>query len=737
MKTKPFLLFVCFLSLSISITAQITWPNKVRVHYQTASGQIIDNILIRFSSDPTVTTEESFYWDARSLNCCTFIASMKGNTNLAIQTRPLNFVKDSVKLRIQSTTWGNFKLVFTDFLNFSQAKEVWLVDAFTGMRQEVKSNSTYYFSITSDANSQGTERFKLVFVAEQLVIECPNNIVMNSTFGRNGADVLFSVYAPIAKCSNPIINFSHAPGSFFPIGNTIVNINASDLCGNTYHCSFTVTVTDIEPPMIVAPLPVTHTTDAGTSFYTFIPTQPAITDNNGSVTVTSVRSDGALLSDPYPIGITTISWQAVDAAGNQTTAVQLINITDDESPIISAPPISLNTVECSVTINDYLLNVADNAGNVNLTGVRSDGAALNESYYPGNTTITWTATDASGNTANTVQTISVKDIAVPVITPASINELTINATSCTYRVTGNGLDATASDNCSGVVITNNITNTNTLDGASFNTGNTTVIWTAVDAAGNTSYYNQVVVVTAPSINVSIADAACMTSGVLPNTLYIGYNLVSEIAYTAATDVTGLTYSWTGSSGLIISTTSQPGTVKISVASSAPAGIYQLTLTATNTTGCSFITTKMINVVDIRCDNKLDKISICSPTGTELCVRQNALTGYLRQGYNLGSCNTSAKATSRFIEPGIRESSMKIYPNPANGIFQLQLNNHAPQNATLLITDMFGKAVLQQSIRIQGGDEGNKINISHIAAGMYNVQLITKEGVKLVKLVVVK
>jgi len=58
---------------------------------------------------------------------------------------------------------------------------------------------------------------------------------------------------------------------------------------------------------------------------------------------------------------------------------------------------------------------ADNCGTPTVTGVRSDGEALGAPYPKGTTTITWTATDGSGNQASCTQTITVVDNEPPVI----------------------------------------------------------------------------------------------------------------------------------------------------------------------------------------------------------------------------------------------------------------------------------------------------------------------------------
>jgi hypothetical protein len=86
--------------------------------------------------------------------------------------------------------------------------------------------------------------------------------------------------------------------------------------------------------------------------------------------------------------------------------------------------------------------------------------------------------------------------------------------TCEYIVSGSAWDATATDACT-LTLTNDYTGTETLDGASFPTGTTTVTWTATDEAGNTATCSHDVVI-------SNADlAADCRSYINTNTLTLG------------------------------------------------------------------------------------------------------------------------------------------------------------------------------------------------------------------------
>jgi hypothetical protein len=83
---------------------------------------------------------------------------------------------------------------------------------------------------------------------EDPVITCPTDIAVNTDAGDCEAVVTFSASAT-DNCS-AVITYSHASGSAFPVGTTTVTATATDPAGNTDVCTFDITVTDNEDPVI-------------------------------------------------------------------------------------------------------------------------------------------------------------------------------------------------------------------------------------------------------------------------------------------------------------------------------------------------------------------------------------------------------------------------------------------------------------------------------------------------------
>ncbi|MFN8165959.1 MAG: HYR domain-containing protein [Bacteroidia bacterium] len=97
--------------------------------------------------------------------------------------------------------------------------------------------------------------------SENPVISCPANMSVSADAGQCGAVVNFSVTAT-DNCSANVVS-TPASGSFFAVGTTTVTSTATDAAGNTSTCSFDVTVTDGENPVISCPANMSVSADAG------------------------------------------------------------------------------------------------------------------------------------------------------------------------------------------------------------------------------------------------------------------------------------------------------------------------------------------------------------------------------------------------------------------------------------------------------------------------------------------
>ncbi|WP_157966006.1 HYR domain-containing protein [Cognataquiflexum aquatile] len=213
---------------------------------------------------------------------------------------------------------------------------------------------------------------------------------------------------------------------------------------------------------------------------------PAVTDNGSQISAIGIRSDGLPLDSPYPVGVTTITWTAADEAGNEAVpVVQTITIRDQGIPVIGeAGPITQasDVGLCTAILTIIPPTVSDDCGTIVALGTRSDGLELTAPYPIGTTTITWTATDVSGNIAEPVlQTITVNDEEKPVIGGIESVIQAADPGLCEAQISINL--PTVSDNCIAEIPTG-VRDDGLELTAPYPVGTTTITWTAMDISGN-------------------------------------------------------------------------------------------------------------------------------------------------------------------------------------------------------------------------------------------------------------
>jgi len=389
------------------------------------------------------------------------------------------------------------------------------------------SNSVNILSTTSDQNSANNSSTATVTVSGtsngSCTLTCPSDITTpaNTTDqdGNPGAVVHFDPPTGEGTCGT--ITTNHCNDCFFPVGTTTVTSGADS--GDA--CSFDVTVTPEGAPTITCPpdKDVNTTPDNTDCEAAVDPGTPTTTGND--VTVSGSRSDGRPLTDRYPAGTTTITWTATahDSNGDPSgtaTCQQRIVVHDKTPPAITCPSnvtVTSPTGSCSATVNVGVPTATDNCdGAVTPVPSRSDNKPITDPFPVGTVTITWTATDSSGNSASCSQSVIVLDNEPPTITcPANI---TANTDPGQCSATVNPGTATATDNCTAVTVSGTRSDGQALN-APYPKGTTTITWTARDASGNTSSCTQTVTVvdnqppniTCPAPSSASADANCQAA----------------------------------------------------------------------------------------------------------------------------------------------------------------------------------------------------------------------------------
>ena len=159
----------------------------------------------------------------------------------------------------------------------------------------------------------------------------------------------------------------------------------------------------------------------------------------GSVTYTSpitvTQTAGLPSGSAFPVGTTTNTFETTDGAGNTSTCSFTVTVNDTQAPVITCPaPITVTTPvgSCVATVN-YSVTATDNCPGV--TTALLSGLASGSSFPLGVNTVTWRATDASGNTSQCSFTVTVLDGQLPVISDQPDDLTTCVGSNATFSVT--------------------------------------------------------------------------------------------------------------------------------------------------------------------------------------------------------------------------------------------------------------------------------------------------------------
>jgi len=216
------------------------------------------------------------------------------------------------------------------------------------------------------------------------------NITPNATT----CDAVVSWTPPSAfdNCGSVNVTSTHTPGSTFPVGSTVVTYTATDPDMNSSSVSFTVTVNDVISPTINnVPANITQSADAGNCSAVVNYTLPTVVDNCTGATLNTSHPSGTV----FPVGTTTVTFTATDAANNITTDSFTITVTDDEDPVVTSVPPSDTVGPCDATYTYSLPTGTDNCGPVTVTQI--SGLPSGNIFPIGVTQNVFRVSDPSGN----------------------------------------------------------------------------------------------------------------------------------------------------------------------------------------------------------------------------------------------------------------------------------------------------------------------------------------------------
>ena len=410
---------------------------------------------------------------------------------------------------------------------------------------------------------------------------------------------------------------------------------------DNYGCTITVPVTittlsDITPPSITCPGPVSVNTDPGLCNASVTLADPIATDNCSINTIIWTMTGATIASSPstginyigtylFNTGVTLITYTAKDASSNQASCNFSVTVTDNINPVIICPgPISVQCVADVPTI------YANYAAFIGAGGSATDNCGINPATFihvsdvsagtcPSIISRTYQISDISGNISTCVQTINVNDTQAPTwTTPAGNLNRTVQCSDAAGLSAAQALAPVAADNCD-LTLSPVKTAGSFVAGACPQAGTYTNTWTVSDDCGNAvaAVYTQVITVidnTPPVVSGCPADISANNDAA---------------TCSAVVNWTAPTFTDNCSSPVVVAS-HNPG-------DTFPAGTTLVTYTATDNCGNSTTCTFNITVAD----NEIPVISCPSDITQAATLRQTTSAVIVPDATYSDNCTVSS------------------------------------------------------------------------------------------------
>ena len=283
-------------------------------------------------------------------------------------------------------------------------------------------------------------------------------------------DTLVEIGQARAHDITGISSIVHNAPNVFPLGSTLIAWTATDNHGNTTTAYQRITIVDSTSPTIISPENIAAEAIDPTMNYIELGELSAV----DSVGIESITNDKPIA---FPFGSTIVTWTVTDTSGNISQATQVVTLIDTTPPDIFAPSdIIAEATGSSNTMAGLGEAIADDI--IGIASITSHPSTLSV----GETIVTWTATDTSGNSATATQIVTIVDTTAPeLIVP---EDVMISAFSLEMQVEIG--EAEAHDS---VDLTPTITNDSP---DTFHLGDTVVTWNVSDEFGNSASSQQII-----------------------------------------------------------------------------------------------------------------------------------------------------------------------------------------------------------------------------------------------------
>jgi gliding motility-associated-like protein len=278
------------------------------------------------------------------------------------------------------------------------------------------------YTATDNSGNSSTISFNVIITDETSPIfaNCPTTTIEKETDPITcKAKVDWTVPIPTDNCLLDMTDPRFKPGDEFPIGTTIVTYVATDKAGNVATCEFKVLVSDKIGPALTAK-PADMTVDANDVCQAIVNWTPPNASDICSAPVT-IESNH-IPNETFPLGITSVTYKAMDNVGNMSEAFFSISVKDNAGPVFSECPeniVAQANTSCQATVVWKEPTAKDNCSLL-ITPVSNFKSG--DTFEVGEPTrVVYEAVDEAGNNTTCQFSITVVNESVPIITNCPID----------------------------------------------------------------------------------------------------------------------------------------------------------------------------------------------------------------------------------------------------------------------------------------------------------------------------
>jgi hypothetical protein len=617
---------------------------------------------------------------------------------------------------------------------------------------------TYTITVTVTKNNCVNTATKTIQVVDYIkpVITCPADKTINCNDNRlpsnTGKATATDNCTPTANITITYSDVLNANSFSNCLNANILRIwTAKDLCGNTATCQQRITVADNIKP-IFSGVPANVTVECNEIPSVGTPTATDNCDTNVDITYKQSRLNGSC-ADGYKL---IRAWTATDDCGNKAYTSQVICVQDTKAPILTVPANA--TLDCGQSIPPQGQATATDNCDTYVTIEKGPMAYIDPAPGGCGTSgviYTWIATDNCGNKSTKSQTILVKDMSGPVLSPKPA-DITVN---CSWLPTiPNVIAKDACNPTANIPVT--FSTSKSVSNGKYIIKRT---WKASDACGNISVYTQTICatdMTKPTLTGVPANVTVQCSAPPKPNVKATDNCDSDVELNCTeTSVTGicpikytLTRVWTAKDDAgNIRTASQVVVVKDDIKPiihGVPAdvtlncGVPLPTPTVYATDNCDVtVATSLSEIYDTNnssCPNDPATI-LCTWIATDACGNQAIAYWHIKYA-NPNSTSRQQATNNLTIDAQINprnnvqqevqtnnatliNSVIKMFPNPTTGEVTLSFDGTTVSKVALF--DVTNRLIYETD---NIDNDYLKLDLTNTQKGVYHVQIHTEKGI---------